>query len=270
MSLIHSYALWNNKGGVGKSTITFHLSMRYAELNPDKNTLVIDLCPQANSSMMLLGGGQKGENSIINFSKEATPRSVVGYLSTVITNGRGADLPDPYHFLVNVSKYNSNAPKNLYLLCGDGNLEPMSPAINESASAKALTPSAKPWKWIQEIIKNFIYNISISDKEWMVFIDTNPSFSIYTQIAVSGAERLLVPINADDSSKTAAFAMTALLHGTNPPHPIYGAWTYAKMAQEQGVIIPKIHMLIGNRMTQFNGSATAFRALSDATAITFI
>ena len=32
MGLIHSYALWNNKGGVGKSTITFHLSMRYAEL----------------------------------------------------------------------------------------------------------------------------------------------------------------------------------------------------------------------------------------------
>jgi cellulose biosynthesis protein BcsQ len=49
MSVIRSYAIWNNKGGVGKSTITFHLASRYAEKNPDKNVLVIDLCPQSNS-----------------------------------------------------------------------------------------------------------------------------------------------------------------------------------------------------------------------------
>ena len=42
MSLINSYALWNNKGGVGKSTISFHLSMRYAETHPDAKVLVID------------------------------------------------------------------------------------------------------------------------------------------------------------------------------------------------------------------------------------
>lgn len=129
--------------------------MRYAELHPEQNVLVIDLCPQANSSMMLLGGGSIGEDNINNFCKEATPHSVVGYLSTVITNGRGAELPDPYKFVVNVSEYNKNTPTNLYLLCGDGNLEPMAPAINEAASAKALTPGAQPWKWIQEIIKNF-------------------------------------------------------------------------------------------------------------------
>lgn len=73
---------------------------------------------------------------------------------------------------------------------------------------------------------------------------------------------MLVPINADDSSKTAASAMAALLHG----HPIYGSWTYAKMANEQGIIVPKIHMLIGNRLTQFKGSAAAFKALSNATS----
>ena len=38
------------------------------------------------------------------------------------------------------------------------------------------------------------------------------------------------------------------------------------MAQEQGVEVPKIHLLIGNRLTQFKGSAAAFKALSDATS----
>ncbi len=29
-----SYVLWNNKGGVGKSTITFHIASVYAEKKP--------------------------------------------------------------------------------------------------------------------------------------------------------------------------------------------------------------------------------------------
>lgn len=266
MALIHSYALWNNKGGVGKSTISFHLSMRYAETNPDRKVLVIDLCPQANSSMMLLGGGNKGEEQVINFCSMDVPKSVVGYVSTVITNGRGAQLPNPDNFVVHVKDYNEEAPDNLYLLCGDGNLEPMAPAINENASAKALTPTAQPWKWTIEIFKNFINNITADENEWLVFVDTNPSFSIYTQMAVAAVERLLTPINADDSSKTAASAMIALLHGTNPVHPIYGSWTFAEMAKIQGVEVPRIHLLIGNRLTQFEGPARAFAALSDATA----
>lgn len=53
-----SYVMWNNKGGVGKSTITFHIVSVYAEKNPDRDVVVIDMCPQANSSSMLMGGGR--------------------------------------------------------------------------------------------------------------------------------------------------------------------------------------------------------------------
>lgn len=267
MSIINSYALWNNKGGVGKSTISFHLAVRYAEKNPEKNVLVIDLCPQANSSMMLLGGGEIGEEKVITLCSESVPKSIVGYISTAITNGRGATPPTYSDYIVNVNDFNEKMPTNLYLLCGDGNLEPMAPAINETAAAKALTPTAQPWKWTQEIIKRFIASIGDnSDKDWMVFVDTNPSFSIYTQIAISSVNRLLIPINADNSSKTAVSALVALLHGTEPPHPIYGSWTYAAMAKEQGVEIPKIHLLIGNRLTQFEGPARAYGAISEATS----
>mgnify|MGYP001028919970 CR=1 FL=1 len=266
MPLINSYALWNNKGGVGKSTISFHLSMRYAETHPNEKILVIDLCPQSNSSMMLLGGGTVGDERVIELCSRAVPKSVVGYVSTVITNGRGAKLPNPHDFLVHVNDYNKGAPNNLSLLCGDGNMEPMAPAINEAASAKALTPAAQPWKWVIEIFKNFVAGLADNEDNWMVFVDTNPSFSIYTQMAVVAVNRLLTPINADDSSKTAASAMVALLHGTNPLHPIYGSWTFAEVAKKQGVSVPKIHLLIGNRLTQFDGPAKAFAALSDATA----
>lgn len=270
MALLNSYGLWNNKGGVGKSTITFHLATRYAELNPNTNVLVIDLCPQANSSMMLLGGGTVGETNVMNLCTSATPQTVVGYLSTVITNGPGAALPNPNTFAVQVNPTNPNITNNLYLLCGDGNLEPISPAINNAANALPLTPTLQPWVWIHNIFREFINNFANtnSGSDLMVFIDTNPAFGIYTELAITAIDRLICPVNADDSSRTAANAMTILLHGTNPPHPIYGSWTFAALAQRHNTNIPKIHIAVGNRLTQYDGAATAFSALSDATAQT--
>ncbi|EEF75161.1 ParA family protein [Phocaeicola coprophilus] len=268
MSLIDSYGLWNNKGGVGKSTITYHLATRYAEINPDKNVVVLDLCPQANSSMMLLGGGQIGENNVFNNCTLPMPKTVVGYLTTVITNGYGAALPDPDLFTTRVNTHNRNLPDNLYLLCGDGNLEPIAPAISNQANAQALTPNIQPWVWIHNIFRNYIQSFAEKhpEKDLIAFIDTNPAFGIYTELAITATNKLICPVNADDSSRTAASAMTILLHGTNPPHPVYGSWTFAAMAQKYGINIPKIHLIIGNRLTQYSGAAKAFKALSDATS----
>lgn len=270
MAILNRYGIWNNKGGVGKSTITFHLAVRYSEQNPSVDVLVIDLCPQANSSMMLLGGGTIGEQNVINFCVKPTPQTVVGYLSTVIGGGSGAPLPDPNKFAVKVDTYNSQLPNNLYLLCGDGNLEPISPAISNSANAPALTPANQPWAWVHNIFRGFVDHFSASrrNKDIMVFIDTNPAFGVYTELAITASDRLLCPVNADDSSRTAAQAMAILLHGTEPPHPIYGAWTFATRAAFYGTNVPLIHLLIGNRLTQFGGAATAFTALSDASSET--
>jgi cellulose biosynthesis protein BcsQ len=62
---MEAYAIWNNKGGTGKSTITFHIASRFAEKNPNRKVLVIDLCPQSNASMLLLGGGVEGEKELL-------------------------------------------------------------------------------------------------------------------------------------------------------------------------------------------------------------
>ncbi|MGC7402405.1 ParA family protein [Pandoraea pneumonica] len=265
-----SYAVWNNKGGVGKSTITFHIACRYAELNPNKNVLVIDLCPQANSSMMLLGGGVVGEEHVLNLCTQAVPRTVVGYLSTVLTNGHGAPLPNPLQYILPVHQANPAIPHNLGLLSGDGNLEPMAPAISQQANNIPLVPAFHPWVWVHLIFKRFIDSVAQAtpQRDLTVFIDTNPSFSIYTELAVSAAERLIVPVNADDSSRVATNALFALLHGQVPPHPVYGRWTFASNAQLHGVPVPQIHTIVGNRLTQYAGAAGAFSALSDATADT--
>ena len=187
----------------------------------------------------------------------------------MIAGGAGAPLPDPFNYVVDVDAYNNLMPENLFLLCGDGNLEPMAPAISAAASAPALTPTTQPWKWVHQVFSNFIAKVAEDpNQDWMVFIDTNPSFSIYTELAVSAAERLITPVNADDSSRVATNAMFILLHGQVPPHPIYGTWTFAAQAQRHGLPVPQIHVIVGNRLTQYEGAATAFKALSDATADT--
>ena len=48
-----AYAFWNNKGGVGKSFLSFVAATEYARTYPDTDVYVIDLCPQANISEML-------------------------------------------------------------------------------------------------------------------------------------------------------------------------------------------------------------------------
>ena len=250
MALLQSYGIWNNKGGVGKSTITFHVAARYAEKHPEQNVLVIDLCPQSNVSMMLLGGGNKGESAVLEYCTMAIPRTVVGYLSNVLAGGPGAPLPNPIDYVVQAQTRNSNLTPNLFLLCGDGNLEPMAPAISGAAAAPALTPQAQPWSWVHLVFRKVIDDLvnRQSEKDWMVFVDTNPSFSIYTELAMCAVERLITPVNADDSSRVATNAMFILLHGQNPPHPVYGSWTFASRAHQYGTRIPQIHLIVGNRL----------------------
>jgi cellulose biosynthesis protein BcsQ len=109
-----SYVIWNNKGGVGKSTITFHIACVYAEKNPERDVVVIDMCPQANCSTMLLGGGRSGENTLQELIALDTPKTVVGYITDVII-GEKRDNKD---YLINVHEKNSKLPSNAYLLSG--------------------------------------------------------------------------------------------------------------------------------------------------------
>lgn len=82
-----SYVIWNNKGGVGKSTISFHISSVYAEMNPDRDVIVIDMCPQANSSAMLMGGGKESEKFLNKLISKNEPQSVVGYITEATLKG---------------------------------------------------------------------------------------------------------------------------------------------------------------------------------------
>ena len=254
-----SYVLWNNKGGVGKSTISFHIASVYAEMNLDRDVIVVDMCPQANSSSMLMGGGKQSETVLNELISKDEPQSIVGYITEATLKG-DADLTK---HVTKLDKINPNLTENIYLISGDGNLELIAPLLSERAEATPLSAADNPWIAIHSIIKNLTQKRIEPDRPCTYFIDTNPSFSIYTQLAIVGGEKLLVPINADDSSIFAITGLFNLIWGTAVVHPVYGKYTFATKAKLHNLQLPKISFLLGNRFTQKKGAAHAFKALSN-------
>jgi cellulose biosynthesis protein BcsQ len=254
-----SYVMWNNKGGVGKSTITFHVASVYAEKNPERDVIVVDMCPQANSSAMLMGGGKKSEEKLQELISKDEPQSIVGYITEATLRG-DADLTK---YTTKLNEINTNVSDNLFLISGDGNLELIAPLLSERAEATPLSAADNPWIKIHSIIKELSKKRLHIDRPCTYFIDTNPSFAIYTQLAIVGGEQLLVPINADDSSIFAITGLFNLIWGTSVSHPVYGKYTFASKAKNHNLNLPKISFLLGNRFTQKKGAAHAFKALSN-------
>ena len=151
-------------------------------------------------------------------------------------------------------------PENIWLVPGDGNLELVAPAIRYYADARIPeTAWLNTQKWIQSLIEKYA-----GSAEWTVFIDTNPSFAIYTELAIVAGTHLIVPFKADDSSRVATKALFDLIHGPDKPHPVYSKYTFAQRAKEADLPLPSCHLFIGNQFKQHEGSAQAFASMSNA------
>ncbi|MDR3089470.1 MAG: AAA family ATPase [Desulfobulbaceae bacterium] len=255
------YAIWNNKGGVGKSYLTFQLASEYARQNPDKKILVVDLCPQANSSSMLLGGVIDGEKHLSEIHASQTRRTISGYIEDRIqspykTPASGSE------YISHVIQYNDTIPDNLYMIVGDEQLE-----VQASRVMGATYPGPEDaWRivhlWIKDMITDILYSWNDERHEnSCVFIDCNPSFSIYTELALSAADRLLIPFSADGSSKRAVKAVLSLVYGKRR-HTNDRQSDFYVESKRYNMALPSIYMYVGNRLTQMNQtSASAFKII---------
>ncbi|MBF0347658.1 MAG: ParA family protein [Magnetococcales bacterium] len=253
------YGIWNNKGGVGKSYLTFQIAAEYAVQHPDKKILVIDLCPQANSSAMLLGGMASGENVLSEIYSSTPLKTISGYISDRIINPYNSPLSGA-NYITQINQYNRSIPENLFLVVGDEQLE-----IQSSKVSKAAAPGPhNAWQLVHLWIRDLITDITTSWNEtnFTVFIDCNPSFSIYTELAMSASDCLLIPFSADGSSIRAVRAVLTLVYGTTNNQRISQQSDFHIESQRWRMSTPKIYMYIGNRLTQMNhSSASAFKTI---------
>lgn len=256
------YAVWNNKGGVGKSYLTFQIASEYARTHPSEKVLVIDLCPQANVSSMLLGGIIQGEANLDTICSTSPRVTISGYVEDRIRTAYSSPNTGA-NFVTKPSSYNSNVPDNLYLVVGDEQLE-----IQASRVSRATVPGVPDaWRQVHTWISDLIFDIrrSWDVRDSTVFIDCNPSFSIYTELAMSASDRLLIPFSADGSSKRAVRAVLALVYGISRVPGSVQSEFYINTRTFR-MSLPKIYSYIGNRLTQ--GEQTA--AVAFKTVVTEI
>lgn len=280
MPLKKSYVIWNNKGGVGKTTLTFHIATEYAKRHQAENgtpvnVLVIDLCPQANVSMALLSSPELYGSAHLS-TLYRNGKTISHYLKK--STQRGPTI-EAKKFVTRVSEYNPQVPANLFLLCGDMKLELVGRHL-EYLRRGFDAPDDSPWLNYTRSIQSFIEGseglvdgVSQGDAEWVVFIDTNPAFSVYTEIALAAARRLIIPINSDDFSVEAVRAMLDLVYGIHPQQgqeehdeyfEAYRQYMFSSKATSYHLRLPKIHLLISNRVTVYGTrAATAFSAMGE-------
>jgi hypothetical protein len=207
---------------------------------------------------MFLGGIINGEERLVKIASRARRKTIAGYiedriLSPYLSPKSGAD------FAINVSQVNDAIPTNLFLVVGDESLE-----VQTSRVAKATNPGpADAWRlvhsWISDLIADLRKSWNITDST--VFIDCNPSFSIYTELAMSASDRLIIPFSADGSSKRAVRAVLALLYGVTRVKGAEKSEFYLNTDQFR-MSVPKIYSYVGNRLTQMNlDAAIAFKTV---------
>ncbi|UCF03879.1 MAG: ParA family protein [Deltaproteobacteria bacterium] len=156
-------AIFNQKGGVGKSTITCNLAAISAYNN--KQTLVIDLDPQGNSTQYLLGSTEHVcKTTLVDYFEEQLYR-------TVNPKGlRGCIHETPF--------------QRLDLVPSHSDLEDL---------AEKLASRHKMSK-LKEALDSF------SDYD-NIYIDTPPALNFYTRSALIAADACLIPFDCDYFSR---------------------------------------------------------------------
>ncbi len=196
-SQLKSYAFWNNKGGTGKTSLLQSVTF-YAHRASRRADLAIDVCPQANLSELFGGLTNDGSGVLLARQGELPRRTIGGYFEA---------LPSPYSvpafdaqdYICRPADYNGQIPGNIDLVAGDPLLELQSDAMSTLANTQI--PGTNAWLAVLDWLRDFLDDVK--DDYDTVFIDANPSFSIYTQIALSCASGWCSPCMADDSSRRA-------------------------------------------------------------------
>jgi chromosome partitioning protein len=162
------YVVFNQKGGVGKSTITCNLAAISAAQG--LRTLVVDLDPQGNSTHYLLGGPQE----------DADTSAAAFFDQTLKFSARPKSAQD----------FSVETPwENLRLM-------PSHPSLDE-LHAK-LESRYKIYKLRDALAE-------VADDFDRIYIDTPPALNFYTRSALIAAQGCLIPFDCDDFSRRALY-----------------------------------------------------------------
>ena len=172
-------AFFNNKGGVGKTTLLYHLAWMFADMG--KRVLVADFDPQANLTSMFLA---EPELEKLWDPDNAQDQSVMAPLSPII-RGLGDIGPTPLQRI---------AP-NIRLIPGDLNLSNFESNLSE-AWGKCLDrqePAFRTTSSLYRITRQAAANFDAD----LVLVDVGPNFGAINRAALICADAVVIPVAPD-------------------------------------------------------------------------
>ena len=162
--------VFNQKGGVGKSTITCNLAAISAQQG--KRTLVVDLDPQGNSTQYLLGAAGDGVQATLadffdqTLNFKLNPRATADFV-----------VATPFD--------------KLYVMPSHPLLEELQGKLESRYKIYKLRDA------LNELAGDFD----------CVFIDTPPALNFFTRSALIAADACLIPFDCDEFSRKALYSL---------------------------------------------------------------
>lgn len=183
--------VFNQKGGVGKSSITVNLAAISAARG--KRTLVIDLDPQSNSSQYLLG-----EKATYGSNNPTLEPNIETFFNEILTASQSKGLIDSA--LGSILKTKERGLDAVIHSTPFANLSviPSSPSLG--GLEHALQNKHKIFK-----LRDALNELSEQYDE--IFIDTPPAFNFFTLSALIAADRVIIPFDCDVFSRPALLTL---------------------------------------------------------------
>lgn len=171
-------ALFNNKGGVGKTTLVYHLAWMFADLG--LSVLAADLDPQANLTSMFLP-----EEALEEIWEEGGSAQTVSGCLAPLLEGSG-DIAKPY--VAPISPQIGLIVGDLNLSCVEDELASQWPAC--------LDRKARPFRVITAFWRMLQMGAAQQQAD-VVLIDVAPSLGALNRTALIAASHVVIPLVPD-------------------------------------------------------------------------
>lgn len=199
---MRTISIFNNKGGVGKTTLTFHLAHAFAEMG--HKTLVVDLDPQCNLTIFgmdeeILHQIWMDEDAFIDDFQAARTRCPVAAFDNIVSKTRSihfllkpaedgtaeiGKLPPPFHLAQNLDLIPGRLTMHMYEDKIAGRLSDV-----YQGDPLAIRTVTKPREIAEAYAKEHGYEF--------VIMDTSPSLGSLNKVLISTADGFLIPCMPD-------------------------------------------------------------------------
>jgi chromosome partitioning protein len=194
--MIRTFAFYNHKGGVSKTTTTFNLAAFLAE-RCGKKVLLIDADPQNNLTENFFAPPVEEQDD------QLPGTSIYEALRPRFEGSTGkidvSNLELPLH-----KKY-----KNLYILRGDWNFS-LAERFFSSALALAITESVHE-KNTYNVLNNLIQDLITYHQFDHVLVDLGPSSGAITNLALLSCDGYFIPVTPDRFCTQAVESLSNLI-----------------------------------------------------------